>query len=117
MAKTVVALFDDIRHAHRAVEDLRKSRHFTSEDVTLMAHDADNRYSRHLTRKHTEGHEGSKAGSGAAAGAGIGGIIGAIAGFLVGVGVIFVPGLGPIVAAVVEEALGRTRLVCCVVRQ
>lgn len=99
MDRTVIALFDDLRHAHRAVEALRRSRHFTSEDITLMAHDADNRYSRYITKKHVERTEATKAGTGAAAGMGIGGAVGALAGLLVGLGVIFIPGLGPIVAA------------------
>lgn len=99
MAKTVIALFDDLKHAHRAVEELRRSRHFSSEDITLMAHDADNRYSRFIQEKHVEKTESTKAGTGAATGAGIGGVVGAIAGFLVGAGVIFIPGLGPVLAA------------------
>ena len=101
MAKTVIALFDDIRHAHAAVDDLRRSNNFTNRDITLMAHDADNRYSRYLQEHdvRVEKKTGTEADKGAAAGAGIGAVVGGIAGFLVGTGVIFLPGLGPVLAA------------------
>lgn len=102
MAKTVIALYDDLRDAHSAVEDLRTSNHFTNQDITLMAHDANNRYSRYLEDQDVDVEETkskTEADTGAATGAGIGAVVGGIAGFLVGAGVLFIPGLGPVVAA------------------
>lgn len=92
MAKTVVGLYENSDRAQRAIEDL-VSAGFRREDISLTA-----RSEEHGEIEGGIGHE-SEAGSGAATGAGIGAGIGGIGGLLVGLGLLTIPGLGPIVAA------------------
>jgi uncharacterized membrane protein len=86
MTRVISYLFDDYQSAQQAVTDLQDAG-FTSSDVSLVASNADRRYA-----------EGDTV-SGAATGAGVGGALGAGAGILTALGVMAIPGLGPIVAA------------------
>ena len=92
MAKTVVGLYESSDRARRAIEDLVDAG-FQREDISLTA-----RSEEHGHLESVGGHE-TEAGSGAAAGAGIGAGVGGIGGLLVGLGLLTIPGLGPIVAA------------------
>jgi hypothetical protein len=92
MAKTVVGLYENSNSAQRAIEDL-VNEGFRREDISLTARSEREGYIEDI------GGGESQAGSGAAAGAGIGAGIGGIGGLLVGLGLLTIPGLGPIVAA------------------
>src|SRR5690554_5933991 len=92
--KTVVALFDEIEDAHEAVEDLVDSG-VARGDVSLIARDLDNRYSRYIDN----GDADDSVGEGAVVGATGGAVIGGLAGVLVGMGALAIPGIGPVVAA------------------
>src|SRR4051812_33384585 len=93
MAKTVVGLFDDIDDAERAVQALVNSG-FSRDDIGLVANNTDNRYNAETTTGHP--HD---MGSTTAKGAGTGAVLGGIAGLVVGLGVLAIPGIGPIIAA------------------
>ena len=86
MTRVVSHLFDDYQSARSAVTALHQAG-FTSNEVSLVASNADKRYVE---------EEGA---SGAATGAGVGGAVGAGAGILTALGVLAIPGLGPLVAA------------------
>lgn len=89
MAKTIVGLFDDFTAAMNTVPDLVSAgvRH---EDISLVANDTQGEFA-----NFRPGEESSAAVSGAGAGAAIGGL----GGLLLGLGVLAVPGVGPILAA------------------
>jgi uncharacterized protein (TIGR02271 family) len=94
MARTVVGFFDDFSHARAAVEDLVNSG-IPRECIGLTASNARGEHGEAARR---EG-QGNKAGEGAAAGAGIGAVVGGLGGLLVGLGMLAIPGIGPILAA------------------
>ncbi len=94
MAKTVVALFDDMNHAQMAVRELQDGG-FRREDISLVASDA----TREGMRSEGTGDTGEAVATGAIGGAGIGAALGGVAGLLVGLGALTIPGIGPIVAA------------------
>jgi hypothetical protein len=97
MATTVVALFDTVRQAERAVRDLR-DHGIMDRDISLMAADAAGNYARDLGTTGTERRMQGD-GEGASTGAGIGAALGGLGGLLVGLGVLTIPGVGPILAA------------------
>ena len=86
MTRTISHLFDDYQNARSAVTALQQAG-FTSNEVSLVASNADKRYVE---------DDGA---SGAATGVGVGGAVGAGAGILTALGVLAIPGLGPLVAA------------------
>ncbi len=91
MAKTIVGLFDSLADAHSAVRELADMG-VPRSDISLVAGDTKGEYS---TKTGNLGDEMS----GAAAGAGTGAILGGIGGLLVGLGVLAIPGVGPLIAA------------------
>lgn len=93
--KTVVALYDDVVDARTTVEDLVDAG-FDRSDISLVARDIDNEYSRHLD---SDDEDEDAAAEGAAVGATGGAVIGGLAGVLVGMGALAIPGIGPVVAA------------------
>jgi uncharacterized membrane protein len=93
MERTVVALFDDLNLAHRAVDDLVRSGFDRNHISVVRANRED------LRTKGTTTTTDMPDASGTAAGAGIGAILGGIAGLVVGAGALAIPGIGPIVAA------------------
>jgi hypothetical protein len=97
MAKTVVALFDDLYTARDAVQELVNSG-FTREDVSIMANDAAGDFARYESGDYRHDTDSGVA-DGAAAGAGIGAVLGGIGGVLVGLGALTIPGVGPVIAA------------------
>lgn len=92
--KTVVALFDEIEDARDAIEDLVDDG-IVRDDISLMARDVDNQYSRYVDGDETAENVGEAAAVGATGGA----VIGGLAGALVGMGALAIPGIGPVVAA------------------
>lgn len=94
MAKTVVGLYDDITDAQRTVEALIQNG-FRRDDISLVANDASGEMKRYVG----DDTKGEDMGSGAAAGAGVGAVVGGLGGLLVGLGVLAIPGIGPVLAA------------------
>ena len=93
MDRTVVALFDDVDTAQRALEELL-SNGFDRNDVSVVRTNAKGDYATGSTTDTSAADA-----SGAAAGAGIGAALGGIAGLVIGLGVLAIPGLGPVIAA------------------
>lgn len=93
MARTVIALYDDVEHARDAVNDLIDNG-FERERVSIVANDARSQY------RDIEGAgAGKDMASDVGAGAGIGAVLGGIAGLVVGLGAFTIPGIGPLIAA------------------
>jgi hypothetical protein len=89
MTRTVTGLFDTYDAAADAVRDLEAAG-IPHNDISIIANNAQNRWS---------APERSGSGSGAAAGASVGAALGGGAGLLAGLGLLAIPGLGPVVAA------------------
>jgi hypothetical protein len=85
--KTVARVYDTYAQARQVVEDLEDCG-IASSDINLIAN-------RHVCEETARIHQPSAAGPGASVGA----ALGAAAGLLAGLGVIAIPGLGPVVAA------------------
>ncbi len=85
MTRTVTHLFDDYTQAQRAVAALEQAG-FSSSEISLVS------------RYRNDGSLADDA-SGAATGATVGGLAGGGAGLLAALGVIAIPGIGPLVAA------------------
>ncbi|MGE6784502.1 general stress protein [Ensifer adhaerens] len=87
--KTVSGLFDDYADARSAVTAL-EDRGVPSDDISIVSNNAGDRYG--------NANE-SNAAEGAGTGAGLGAAVGGIGGLLTGLGVMAIPGVGPVVAA------------------
>jgi hypothetical protein len=87
MTTTVTKVYDSYAQARRAVSALEGAG-FASNDISIVAN-------KHVSREHADVDEVSDA----AKGAGIGGVLGGSAGLLAGLGLLAIPGLGPVVAA------------------
>lgn len=93
MSKVIVGMFDDIQHARETVNDL-VSHGFRRDDISLIASDEQGQF-----RKELGTGKGEDVKDGAASGAGIGAVLGGLGGLLVGLGLLAIPGFGPILAA------------------
>lgn len=89
--RTVTGLFDDYSDARAAVSAL-EARGIPSDDISIVSNNADGRYD-------NESNAADGAGTGAGTGAGIGAAVGGIGGLLTGLGLMAIPGVGPVVAA------------------
>lgn len=105
MTVTISRLYDSYEDAMQAVRDLEAAG-LRSDDISMVASNADNWYQGRSGkgRKMTDRVDTDRDGTddrveGAEAGAGIGAALGAAAGILAGLGVIAIPGIGPVVAA------------------
>lgn len=85
--KTVSGLFDDYSDARAAVSAL-EDRGVPSDDISIVSNNVGDRYSKD-----------SNAAEGVGTGAGLGAAVGGIGGLLTGLGVMAIPGVGPVVAA------------------
>lgn len=85
--KTVTGLFDDYSDASAAVAAL-ESAGVKSGDISIVSNNAGNRHA-----------DKSNAAEGAETGAGIGAVVGGAGGLLTGLGLMAIPGVGPVVAA------------------
>lgn len=96
-AKTrrAIGTFPTRQAAEHALNELRASG-FQMDDVSVIAKDS--KGSEGLGGASTHGH-GNKADEGAKAGAATGGTVGGIAGLLVGLGLLAIPGIGPVMLA------------------
>jgi hypothetical protein len=88
--KTVTGLFDDYSDASTAVSAL-EARGIPSDDISIVSNNADGRYK--------DGDHETNAAEGAGTGAGIGAVVGGAGGLLTGLGIMAIPGVGPVVAA------------------
>ncbi|MCV9999419.1 hypothetical protein OE766_14310 [Pararhizobium sp. YC-54] len=85
--KTITGLFDDYSDASAAVSAL-EARGVPSSDISIVSNNADDRH----------GNDNNAA-EGAGTGAGIGAAVGGVGGLLTGLGIMAIPGVGPVVAA------------------
>jgi len=106
MTRTITRLFDTHTQALAAVTDLEAAG-IDRDRISLVGNNADNWHAGH---KHPEGHVhgDNDAAEGAGKGATTGGLIGGAGGLLAGLGMLAIPGLGPVVAAgwLVSTAVG-----------
>ena len=97
MSQVVTRLFDSYAGAESAVQELEAAG-VPHHDISLVARDD-------LARKRTSAADASDLRNGDATahdareGAGVGGAVGGVAGLLAGLGVMAIPGVGPVVAA------------------
>jgi hypothetical protein len=98
--KTIVALYDDFADAVRAVRALEEAG-FQHEDLNLVANNAENRWGdADAARRAAPAHETKTHGAGGAeTGAAVGAVAGGTAGLLASLGVLAIPGIGPVLAA------------------
>ena len=92
MTQTLTGLFDSYDDARRAVQDLEAAG-VPHRDISLVANNA---RGDHIVDGQ---REASAAGEDAGKGAGIGATLGGVSGLLAGLGLLAIPGLGPVVAA------------------
>lgn len=117
MSKTITRLFDSHTEALNAVEALERAG-VDHNKISLVSNNADNWHAGH---KHAGGAQGAggalgdrngdgenDVADGAGKGAATGGLVGGGAGLLAGLGMLAIPGLGPVVAAgwLVSTAVG-----------
>ncbi len=97
MTVTISRLYDNYADAQKAVQGL-ESAGVTHSDISIVANNSDNWYS--AGTKVDRDHDGvDDRAEGAGKGAGIGAGVGGAAGLLAGLGLLAIPGLGPVVAA------------------
>ncbi len=103
MSKTVVGLFDDYQDAQNVVRDLTTAG-FRRESISLAANKTASGYTGDGSDFGTgTGQTGHAVGKDAGVGAGVGGVVG----LLVGLGLLTIPGIGPVLAAgPIAAALG-----------
>ncbi|HEX7853375.1 MAG TPA: hypothetical protein VF503_06730 [Sphingobium sp.] len=85
MSQTITKLYDSYAEASAAITELERIG-IPHKDISILANNG-------------EGKVETRAGEDAGIGAGAGGVIGGVGGLLAGLGVLAIPGLGPIVAA------------------
>ncbi|MBZ0296049.1 MAG: hypothetical protein K8L99_26045 [Anaerolineae bacterium] len=93
MAEVVLALFNTVREAHDAVNDLA-NQGFKRGDIGLAVNDPRKRY---VGEGRYEDYEDEDVDAGE--GAGFGAVVGGITGLLAGLVAITIPGVGPVIAA------------------
>jgi hypothetical protein len=91
--RTVTGFYDSYDSATHAVHDLEAAG-IPHSDISLVANNADNRY---MPADKAAAKDGAKTGAGT--GASIGTALGGGAGLLAGLGILAIPGVGPVVAA------------------
>ena len=89
MTQIIAALYDSYDTAVSAVNAL-EAYGIPAADISLVANNADDRY---------QAERPTHAAEGAGTGAGIGAIAGGVGGLLTGLGLLAIPGVGPVVAA------------------
>ena len=98
---TISRLYDDYDTAARVVGELERAG-IPHSDVSIIANNAEGWYDRDGTMHRRVDRDADGTDDrveGAAAGGGIGATVGGIAGLLAGLGLMAIPGLGPVVAA------------------
>jgi hypothetical protein len=113
MTVTITRLYNDYSSASQAVRDLEGAG-VPTKDISLVASNADNWYSKGgnprtgTTNPAQNPAQAEHAATGAGTGAEIGTAVGGTAGLLTGLGLLAIPGVGPVVAAgwLVATAVG-----------
>lgn len=105
MTKTITRLFDSHTEALRALDDLERAG-VDHDRISLVSNNSDNWHQGHRHATSDRGPLGDRDGDGdndtaegAGKGAATGGLIGGAGGLLAGLGMLAIPGLGPVVAA------------------
>lgn len=105
MTKTISHLYNDYPSADRAARELQAAG-LDGGDISIVASNADSWYKndksdvKHVDIKHDKDRDGvDDRKGGAAKGASIGGVAAGAAGLAAGLGLLAIPGIGPIVAA------------------
>ncbi len=99
MTKVISRLYPSYDRATQAVRDLEAAG-VPHSDISIVANNADNWYKESGTGRVDRDRDGTDdRAEGAGAGAGIGAGIGGTAGLLAGLGLLAIPGIGPVVAA------------------
>lgn len=88
MTRTVTGLFDNYSDASSAVDQL-KAAGISDSDISIVSNNSDGHYKA----------DDNDAAEDAGAGAGIGAAVGGVGGLLTGLGILAIPGVGPVVAA------------------
>jgi hypothetical protein len=98
MTRTITALYDTYATASSAVRELEAAG-VSHSDISIVANNSDNWHN---------GDKASEAADDAGTGAGIGAAVGGLGGLLTGLGLMAIPGVGPVVAAgwLVSTAVG-----------
>jgi hypothetical protein len=96
MKRTITRLFNSHTEAMSAVTELEHAG-VPQDDISLIANNGDNWHEGHRHAKAGDGD--NDAAEGAGKGAATGGLIGGGAGLLAGLGMLAIPGIGPVVAA------------------
>ena len=94
MTKTVTRLFDNYSDAERAVHEL-EALGVSHDDISILANNSDGSHGAHATGDGTDPNSHGDISRGVTTGAALGGV----GGLLAGLGLLAIPGLGPIVAA------------------
>ncbi|SFL90591.1 Heat induced stress protein YflT [Paenibacillus sp. 1_12] len=89
--KKIVGVFKSEQEAVKAIESLKRQG-YTSNDISIIARNKDDVAA-------VTDQTGTKAPEGMATGAATGGLLGGAAGLLAGLGLLAIPGIGPILAA------------------
>jgi hypothetical protein len=100
MTKVISKLYPTYERAQQAVRDLEAAG-VKSSDISIVSNNADNWYSGNGAGKRVDRDRDGvdDRAEGAGAGAGIGATVGGAAGLLAGLGLLAIPGVGPVVAA------------------
>ncbi|MGY3239799.1 hypothetical protein ACVWZ4_006761 [Bradyrhizobium sp. USDA 4472] len=98
MTATISRLYDNYSDAERAVTRL-ESAGVPHSDISIVANNSDNWYGSRTGKVDRDRDGVDDRAEGAGTGAGIGAGIGSAAGLLAGLGLLAIPGLGPVVAA------------------
>ncbi|HXJ01973.1 MAG TPA: hypothetical protein VNH44_12180 [Micropepsaceae bacterium] len=98
MSVTISRLYDDYSAASQAVRDLEAAG-LPPREISIVASNADNWYPGDRGTRTKRVETSTDRAAGAEAGAGIGAVLGGAAGVLAGLGMIAIPGVGPVVAA------------------
>ena len=98
MTATITRLYDDYATASQAVTSL-ESAGVPQSDISIVSNNSDNWYSNKSGKVDRDRDGVDDRAEGAAKGAGIGATVGGVAGLLAGLGMIAIPGVGPVVAA------------------
>lgn len=97
MTSTISRLYDSYSDAESAVNDLEAAG-MSHADISILANNSDDWYNQN-GKVDRDGDGVDDRAEGAGAGAGIGAGVGGAAGLLAGLGLLAIPGLGPVVAA------------------
>lgn len=98
MTVTISRLYEDYGAAARAVRDLEAAG-LSHSDISLVSNNSNGWYKNQSTLNGAERVPGDDRPTNAATGAGVGATVGGAAGLLAGLGLLAIPGVGPVVAA------------------